>query len=491
MSLTPKRISAAGPTLYAASRVWAQIAGGILFLATSVRISPGEFGEFAIATSIFGALSVCVGQGTYEYVIKARESKTAAPTVFCINLTTASLVSLLAIVIGMVIPHIVDGKHIGKMLTLLVPAFYLLGMNTLMESVIMKHGEITKVAAASLVTETVALGVALGALVGGAGVLALVFQRLTREGMIMATYAVTSRWKPQLVFEFAEARRALMFARNIVITRFIGMGSVAAVDVLIGALLTTADAGLFRLASRLLTMVSDVLFQPFRAVSWVSLAPLQNDKAAFGPTSVRLLEVFGVGYFAVVAGVALVAAPIFPLVFQPDWERAAPVVLALAVARLISMPTMISEVILALKNRTAFMTTAAMITIGLNVGAAYLAGPHGLVVFGWSATVVAVITVLVVMPVIARASDLPIGVYVRLSARLGLNVAAMVAVVAPWLQLAPGVGVTGWPLVLIAIVLGAMAYLLAAKRFTPVGFDAYESVVLGSLRRVRLVMQPN
>ena len=194
MESVRKKDSARGSALLAVSRVWAQGASAILFLATSAMITPSQFGQFAIATSIFFFLAVGVGHGTYEYVMKERDSDTAAPTVFFINIATASLASLAAVIISFAIPHIVEGPQIGKILTLLTPAFFLIGMNTLMESVALKRGELTKVAVASLMTETVALGVALAALIGGAGVLALVFQRITREGTILLVYAAASRW---------------------------------------------------------------------------------------------------------------------------------------------------------------------------------------------------------------------------------------------------------------------------------------------------------
>ncbi|MFN3523116.1 MAG: oligosaccharide flippase family protein [Phenylobacterium sp.] len=485
MAQPPPRRSAAGPTLYAFSRVWAQIAGGVLFLATSVRIGPAEFGEFAIATSIFGALSVFVGQGTYEYVIKARESDNAAPTVFFVNLLTASLASVLAIVVGLAIPHIVHSESIGRMLMLLIPAFYLLSMNTLMESVIMKHGEIKKVAVASLVTETVALGVALTALMSGAGVLALVFQRITREGVIMLSYAVTSRWSPRIAFHFDEAAKALAFARNIIATRFIGLGSVAAVDVLIGAGLGTADAGLFRLVSRLLTMASDVLFQPFRAMMWVSLPPLQHDRAAFGRTSLQLLEVFGVGFFALMAGAALIAGPVFPLVFDPEWHNAASIVLILAVARLVGIPAYLCEVVFALQNRTGTMAATALFGAVLSAAAAFLVAPYGLLPLAFSMVAVAIVTQIYVLPAVARSSGMPIMAYLGLVGRLSLNAAMMTAFVGPWVLLTPRIGLSGWALVASAVMIGAAVYAVAARRFTPHGYGAYEGAVLSGFNRLR------
>ena len=156
------------------------------------------------------------------------------------------------------------------------------------------------------------------------------------------------------------------------------MGSTAGIDVVIGAALSTADAGLFRLVARLLTVGSDILFQPFRAHMWVSLPPLQSDPDCFSKTAFNLLEVFGVGLFAAMIGFSLVAAPLFGLLLDPEWQRAVPVVYALALARVIGLPLYTTEVVFALTNKTGFMAVTAVIATTLSIAGALITAPAGL-----------------------------------------------------------------------------------------------------------------
>jgi O-antigen/teichoic acid export membrane protein len=485
MDRPKEKHASGGATLYALSRIWLQLAGGILFLVTSVRISPSEFGEFAVAASTFAALTVFVGQGTYEYVMKERDNPRAAPTVFFLNMSTATLAAVAALIAAFVIPMIIEGRNASRMLTMLAPAFYLMALSTLMESVIMKRGQITKVAVASLVTETVALVIALVALFRGAGVLALVYQRLSREAMILAAYGVTTKWRPQIDFSMAEARRAVLFAKDIVATRFIGMGSTAALDVTIAAVLSTADAGVYRLVQRLLNMGSDVIYQPFRAIMWVRLPPLQNDIKAFGRTALEVLEVYAVGLFAILVGVALIAAPAFPLVFDPEWHDVGVVVIIVAVSRLILTPGSLSEVVFALSNRTAILTRSALLLAVLSLVSAFVAAPFGLMPFLFSQIVVALISEVYVLPHIAAATGVPIREYLKMMLRLTLASLVMVALVSPWLHFGPIVGIDGWPLVGTAVLFGALAYLASARRFSPVGYAAYEDTAVSLFNRIR------
>lgn len=466
----------------------AQVCSAILFLLTSAAVSPTEFGEFAIATSIFLALATCVGHGTYEYIIKARESKTAVPTVFLLNLASATLMTIAVAAIIGVIPHIVDGPAIPKLLALLSPAFFLMALNTLMEGVALKHGEVTKVGVASIASETVALIAALAALYGGAGIYALVIQRLIREGTITCIYGLTSRWEPRILFDVNEAKWATKFALAIVTTRFIQMGSSAGVDLIVGARLSVADAGLFRLVTRLLTVGSDVLYQPFRAAMWVSLPPLQKDHEAFSRTAFYLLEVFGVGLFATMAGSALIAAPAFDLAFSPDWQRAVPVVYAIALARLFTLPQMASEFVFALKSRMTIMTTGAIVSSLLGIGAALLSAPGGLYVFAAAQIAVSIINQLWIVPIMSTSGHMAIPTLLSLMGRLSLNIIAMMAIAGPWCFVLRRDGWADIPVIVSTIVIGALVYILAARKFTPAGYRAYADALADGGKYCRRVI---
>src|ERR1700747_2519003 len=74
MTDSTRQVHWSGSALLAFSRVWVQVTGAILFLAISIALEPSEFGEFAIAASIYSALALIVGHGVYEYVMKMHDS---------------------------------------------------------------------------------------------------------------------------------------------------------------------------------------------------------------------------------------------------------------------------------------------------------------------------------------------------------------------------------------------------------------------------------
>jgi O-antigen/teichoic acid export membrane protein len=290
MTDSTRQVHWSGSALLAFSRVWVQVTGAALFLAISIAVDPSEFGEFAIAASIYSALALFVGHGVYEYVMKMHDSPTAPVTGFYLNMACAAATAFLAIATSFLLTPLLKTAGVGHLLRLLAPAFFLQGCNTLMESVLMRRGQIGTVAILTMVADTLALGVALTFLGFGAGALALVIQRLSREGVLTGAFALSRRWEMRFAFDFQEAKQILRFAQNIIMARGIGAGAGAITDLFIGTALSVADAGLFRLANRLVNLGTDILFQPFRSSLWVRLPPLRQNPTAFAHATLEMTE---------------------------------------------------------------------------------------------------------------------------------------------------------------------------------------------------------
>jgi O-antigen/teichoic acid export membrane protein len=474
-----------GSALLAFSRVWVQVTGAVLFLAISIALSPSEFGEFAIAASIYGAFALIVGHGVYEYVMKMHDSLTAPVTGFYLNMACAAATAALAIAISFFLTPLLKTAAVGHLLRLLAPAFFLQGCNTLMESVLMRRGQIGTVAILTMAADTVALAVAMSFLGLGAGALALVIQRLSREGLLTVAYALSRRWQMRFAFDFHEAKQILRFAQNIIMARGIGAGAAAITDLFIGTALSVADAGLFRLANRLVNLGTDILFQPFRSTLWVRLPPLRDLSTPFARATLEMTEVFGVGLFAIIGGMAVTASAALPLVLGQKWKAAIPVVCALAIGRLISMPNCSAEAVLALRNRERFMVVSSFCGSTLTLAAIIISAPYGVTWCGVAVAVAGLLSQFYMLPVLAKCCGVKILDFMKLMLRLTANALVMALVVVPWLVLGERLGLRAWLLVVAAVLIGAIAYTLAARRFTPLGYLAYERPLVETFRQAK------
>jgi O-antigen/teichoic acid export membrane protein len=485
MTDSTRQVHWSGSALLAFSRVWVQVTGAVLFLAISIALEPSEFGEFAIAASIYGALALIVGHGVYEYVMKMHDSPTAPVTGFFLNMASAAATACLAIGISFFLTPLLKTAVVGHLLRLLAPAFFLQGCNTLMESVLMRRGQVGTVAILTMAADTLGLCVAVAFLGFGAGALALVIQRLSREGILTAAFALSRRWEMRFAFDFQEAKQILRFAQNIILARGIGAGAAAITDLFIGTALSVADAGLFRLANRLVSLGTDILFQPFRSALWVRLPPLRENPTAFARATLEMTEVFGVGLFAVIGGMAVTASAALPLVLGAKWQGAVPVVCALAIGRLVSMPNNSAEAVLALRDRVRFMVVSSIWGSILTLAAIVVSAPYGIVWCGVAVAVAGLLSQFYILPVLAQCCSLRILDFIKLMLRLTVNASAMALIVVPWLLLGERLGLHAWLLAASAILAGAIAYAFAARRFTPLGYLAYERPLVETFRQAK------
>lgn len=473
-----------GPALLAVSRIWVQLVNAIVLFAVTIALDPERFGAFMIAASAHAALAVIVGQGVYEYVIKERGNPAAGATGFVFNAVTATSAALLAIALSFLLTDILHNATIGAVLRLLAPIFFLTAIAIFMESVLVREGRLTRVASSMIAADTAGLIAALLGLWMGAGVFALVLQRATRETILAAAYALSRKWSFQWGFDGAEASRLFRFSRAIVSTRIVGAGANTAIDITIGALLSVADAGIFRLANRIIVIGWDILYQPLRTSLWAHLPPEKDNPPAFARILLSHAETFGLGVFALIAGVALIAHDALPLALGPEWSGTAPIIAILAVARLMVTFGAPMEAVFGVQNRTGALVAVTTLTAALNLAAIALAAQFGLY---WTAVASGVAIVAAQTPFIvmmARGAGAPAREMVAMTARLGMNAAAMAAVVLPILIWAPGLGLPAWAAIGAATVAGACVFIAAAALFTPRGFSIYASAVAAALRRL-------
>jgi O-antigen/teichoic acid export membrane protein len=289
----------------------------------------------------------------------------------------------------------------------------------------------------------------------------------------------------RFAFDFHEAKQILRFAQNIIMARGIGAGAAAITDLFIGTVLSVADAGLFRLANRLVSLGTDILFQPFRSALWMRLPPLRQNPTAFARVTLEMTEVFGVALFAVIGGMAVTANAALPLVLGQKWQGAVPVVCALAIGRLISMLNCSAEAVLALRDRVRFMVVSSIWGSILTLAAIIISAPYGIIWCGVAFAVAGLLSQFYTLPVLAQCCDLKIFDFVKLMWRLTANALVMALVVVPWLMLGDRLGLHAWLLLVSAVLVGAIAYALAALRFTPLGYSAYERPLVETFRRAK------
>ncbi|MGL6042715.1 MAG: oligosaccharide flippase family protein, partial [Sandaracinobacteroides sp.] len=189
-----------------ASRASSQLVLLAVTLVATRTLTIAEFGAFAIAAALMFLARNLLYVGAYEYLLKAPDESSAAD---CLGINI--LVGLSAMVVFAALSF-ASGPLFGTddvrlLLLALLPAVLLVAATSWYEALLLRRQRIRPYYAVTLGAELIGGIVAIGCLLAGVGVFALVVQTYARLGTMLIAYVVIGA-RPVL----ASPRRATMKA---------------------------------------------------------------------------------------------------------------------------------------------------------------------------------------------------------------------------------------------------------------------------------------
>ena len=172
------------------------------------------------------------------------------------------------------------------------------------------------------------VGVALA--LSGAGVWALVGQRIVQVGVnaVLAWLAVD--WHPMPAFDRAAARQIARLGTTVVALRGGEIALTQLPVLIIGAVLGPISAGFYAISWRLVELSTFLLAVPIRQAAQPAFAAMARDGQDAPEFLLDLLRFAGFVVFPAFAGMAVLSLPLLPLLFGEKWLDAAPMLAALA-----------------------------------------------------------------------------------------------------------------------------------------------------------------
>lgn len=220
----------------------------------------------------------------------------------------------------------------------------------------------------------------------GAGIWALVLQRVVREIICTITAWSSYRWRPGFAFDFAEARRYLKNGIDLGLAQVVTLLSFRAQDLGIGRVLGAATLSSYRVAWRCAELIGPQIVGPFGTVALQTFSRLQDQREHLRDAYVSMLQQCAIVSVPALVGYAIAGPWIVPAVFGPQWHDAgmiAPMLLPLA------LPFTISGFMLALlaaKGRINWQRHYALLDLATTILVTALTVSYGLkwVALGYS-----------------------------------------------------------------------------------------------------------
>lgn len=320
----------------------------------------------------------------------------------------------------------------------------------------------------------------------GAGVWALVLQRVLHEVVRSGWLLVLARWRPRMAFSAESFAGLLRFGGGLTGFNVVNYWSRNADNLIIGRIFGSADLGLYTRAYSLMILPLSQIMQAIMPVLFPALSSIQEDSERIRRIYLRVIRATTFLTFPVSLGLVAVAEPFVRAVLGPEWLGVIPLLQILTVAGAISSATSPIGSVFLSQGRTQQFFYLGLASGGTNlVGilAGVLAGD--VIYVAWGVLCAHVLGILIVHAVTGRLFGIGLRQLVSAVGMNGVYGLAMLGVVLLTRRvlgsaLPPGV------ILPILVALGAASYLAMAKASGSQGL----ADVIRLFRHRRLTMPP-
>jgi O-antigen/teichoic acid export membrane protein len=342
------------------SKAWQQICGLVILVLAARFLSLDDFGVFAIAAALSMILNQWVGVGSYEYVIREVNDDAAPSTAFWFNTLTACAFAGVGFLMAGPAGAIYGSDELPLLIMIMAPLAVPAGWRSVAESLLVRRNQLGLVAGASILQETLALAAGAAALLQGWGVWSLAVHKCVQFILSPILYLVAARWLPRPVWRRQDVKAIFQIGAPLSVYRLLLYVVNYAPDLILGALLTPAAAGVYRIGARIVTAVYAMLIDTFRTRAWARLASAQQSMSTLPAAAASVIGQAFIVCTPAFLGLALTADLTIEVVLGPKWSAATPIVQILSLAAIAGAVGVALEPLAAIHRR---MTTLLMFNV--------------------------------------------------------------------------------------------------------------------------------
>ena len=363
----------------------------VMLLAARV-LSPEAFGSYALGTALVAFGMLFIYAGVYEYLLRADDSALHADAAFSVLLALAALLALALWAGAPLAARCFHSPALVDMLRLFAVIPLAGCLSAWREALFLRDaGNVARYNLIVITRDLLSLGIGLAALALGLGLEALVLWRLSPALLGWAAWRWAMPRPPKLDLDRQRWRGVIAYGGGVTGSRLAMFAEANGVDLLLGLLLQPAAVGVYRMASRLVGSIVDLLAQPMAKLAWVQVSqaarsgqPLQAECSRWH----RWLLLFA---WPALALVGLAAEPLTRGLLGPRWIAAAPVISVLALAAMLRSSTFALEPLFATLGQAPRMMQLRVASAALALAGVALAGRWGPTAAAWSQVIAAAV----------------------------------------------------------------------------------------------------
>lgn len=356
-----------------------QVFNLIVFIIVARILSPAEIGRFAIAMIFYELARLVVVNGLPTTLTRSPElTDELKDTIFITTIGAGCIIATVAVLFQAPIAATLGAAGSGSVVAALALTLPIAAAGASHMALNLREFGHRALAIRSVLSGIVGGGIALVAVFNGAGLWALVFQRVAIEVIGAAVSFASYRWIPGLRFSFRTLKAQAGLAASISATQLVWVALIRSQDLIIGRTLGPAMVGVYRTAWKSIEMVAQGVVVPIGNVAVPVLTRVQTDPTAFERAFLGMTSAAVSLALPAVIGMGLTAHDLIPIVYGAQWTQAVPV---LQVLSLLMIPLSLNQFIgqsLTVLGRSKALLVIALIQSVLSVSACIFAARFGI-----------------------------------------------------------------------------------------------------------------
>ena len=352
--------------------------GAVVILARS--LPPTAFGLVAMVVAINTVLDPLKELGLSSATIQRTDiTHGEVSTLFWVNTAVGALIALALSLAAPAIAHLYGHSELVPITRWLSLGFLIGGLGAQHWALLRRQMRFGEVAVLEAGAEIAGFAVAITMAVAGAGLWALVAQRLVSPALLVTGCWTLCRWRPALPQRSKRLGQLLTFGASLSATAVLGTFSRSVDQIVVGLVWGPVSLGLYERASRLMMVPQNNIWVPFYSVGMPMLSRLHGSELKYRQAFNELIEKLAMLMIPAAACIALIADGLTELLFGPQWMAAAPLVACFGVA-LAYQPLIIAIGLLYMsQNRPREVVRASIIDVILTVLSLAIGLPFGVV----------------------------------------------------------------------------------------------------------------
>lgn len=307
-------------------RVASQVLYGVVGIVLANVVSPEDFGLVG-ALLVFQAFAIIFADSGFGAALLRGKDITQRDysTVFWFNFLVSVVIYWILWFCAPLISDIF--QHDRRLIPLSKVMFLTFVLNALaivQTNRLMREMNVKMIAVSNLIAQVAGGGIGIGLALGGWGAWALVWQSVSLAAVKTLILWATGKWWPQWVFSKVSLEKIWRIGLSVFSSSMLNTLFLTVYSFVIGAFYSLRSLGVYTQADKWSKMGSASLSQIFTSSFVPLLARVQDSPHDFKRYMQRINRFVAFISFPLLAGLAIVGAPLFHTLFGNKWDSAIP-----------------------------------------------------------------------------------------------------------------------------------------------------------------------